>query len=461
MNIKNVVCDPREEYSLSEKAYDILARASAVGRISFQELFQCIDKDILNKPHQLHNTTTQLRKLCADLDIAIGEQPNAKLYRVNKATNNCGDNKTKKVYRDHKGSLKDKAIGQKHKSYEDLSNEEEIDAYDGKKDNDPLYMGFHRDLIAIFLQDMRKYPMLPHKAMVEALERFKHGDEKAQQEARELMINSNLRLVVSIAKRYRKLGLDFLDLIQEGTLGLNHAITKWDPKRGKLSTYATYWIRQRVKRAVQDQGKNIRLPVHISDNKYTILKCTRELYQRYQRKPTFDEVSEHTGFTPKKIQRIIKNSQNTISVESFRNMDDEAVFDDSKYAEDHSGIKPETFMLAQKTMSDIVTAINSFLSYINLQKRSFLLSRYGLDNDLESRTLEEVGQCYGVTRERVRQICHTKHSSASCKKYPPSPDIWLESQISRIYDILDAMGVSYETIKPLIFEGITVREHKK
>jgi RNA polymerase primary sigma factor len=252
------------------------------------------------------------------------------------------------------------------------------------------------DALQLFLKDIGKVPLLTAAQEVELAKRIERGDHGAKQ----AMVEANLRLVVSIAKRYRNQGLPFLDLIQEGTIGLVRAAEKFDHRKGfKFSTYATWWIRQAVARAIADKGRTIRMPVHVVEKLNRILRSERKLRAERGREPTVLEIARDLDMSPDEVEHIRRSAQTPVSLEKPVGDDDESEF--GHFLADESTPLPDE--LAETALQR--EALRTILSALSERERRVLELRYGLDGQ-QPRTLDEVGRAFNVTRERIRQIEH-------------------------------------------------------
>ncbi len=277
------------------------------------------------------------------------------------------------------------------------------------------------DSVKIYLQQIGKIPLL---STVEEHEIARKIKEENCDLSRKILINANLRLVVSIAKKYIGRGLSFLDLIQEGNMGLIRATEKFDYTKGyKFSTYATWWIQQSITRAIADKARIIRLPIHLIDSLTKIKKETIDLTTKLGRVPTKQEVADSLGLSLKKINSIIKSAQSTISIDTPTNQKDDAnkIID---YIVDESTMTPDNRVSDENLLEDT----RHILEQLSQKERDILILRYGLDSDGNKKTLEEIGSIYNVSRERIRQIenraisklkklCRNKDISANLKNY--------------------------------------------
>jgi RNA polymerase primary sigma factor len=251
------------------------------------------------------------------------------------------------------------------------------------------------DSVRLYLREIGKIPLLSSEEELALAQRVVAGDKRAKDQ----MAEANMRLVVSIAKRYVGRGLDLLDLIQEGNTGLLRAVEKFDPDKGfKFSTYATWWIRQAITRAIADQARTIRIPVHMVETINKLLRTQRRLTQELNREPTNEEIAKEMEIEVDKVEHIMKIKQDISSLDaSIRDDEEDSVLAD--FIEDEDTISPEesaTGQLLKEQVKDMLGALTE-------REQKILKLRFGLE-DGKSHTLEEVGQEFSVTRERIRQI---------------------------------------------------------
>jgi RNA polymerase primary sigma factor len=270
------------------------------------------------------------------------------------------------------------------------ASDEEFDLNDlsvppGVKINDPVRM---------YLKEIGRVDLLSAQEEIKLATRIEEGDE----EAKRRLAEANLRLVVSIAKRYVGRGMLFLDLIQEGNMGLIKAVEKFDYRKGfKFSTYATWWIRQAITRAIADQARTIRIPVHMVETINKLIRVQRQLLQDLGREPTPEEIAEDMDLTPEKVREILKIAQEPVSLETPIGEEDDSHLGD--FIEDQDATSPSehaAYELLKEQLEDVLDTLTD-------REENVLRLRFGLD-DGRTRTLEEVGKVFGVTRERIRQI---------------------------------------------------------
>ncbi len=275
-------------------------------------------------------------------------------------------------------------------SMQQLNKEEEFNLNDlsvppGVKINDPVRM---------YLKEIGRVNLLSAKDEISLAQRIENGDEEAKRDLAE----ANLRLVVSIAKRYVGRGMLFLDLIQEGNMGLIKAVEKFDYRKGyKFSTYATWWIRQAITRAIADQARTIRIPVHMVETINKLIRVQRQLLQDLGREPTPEEIAQDMELTPDKVREILKIAQEPVSLETPIGEEDDSHLGD--FIEDQEATSPSdhaAYELLKEQLEDVLDTLTD-------REENVLRLRFGLD-DGRTRTLEEVGKVFGVTRERIRQI---------------------------------------------------------
>ena len=298
-------------------------------------------------------------------------------------------------------------------------NDEEIEK--DLKDHESIEGINADDSVKIYLQQIGKIPLLKRDEELEVAKKIK---EEHCELSRKILINANLRLVVSIAKKYVGRGLSFLDLIQEGNVGLIRATEKFDYEKGyKFSTYATWWIQQSITRAIADKSRMIRLPMHLIDTLSKIKKTSLMLVTKLGRTPTKQELADEMGISLKKLAEVTKSAQSTISIDTPTNQKDDAnkIID---YIVDESSTTPDSIVSDEKLQIDTT----KMLSSLSPKERDVLILRYGLDSTGQKRTLEEVSTYFSVSRERIRQIenraiaklkkfCKAKSMSSDLKNY--------------------------------------------
>lgn len=306
-------------------------------------------------------------------------------------------------------------------SIEPVEEDDDTIAIEEPKTQESLNSVDSDDSVRIYLQQIGKIPLLTPE---EELEVAKKIYETQSEIARKVLINANLRLVVSIAKKYIGRGLSFLDLIQEGNMGLIKATEKFDYTKGyKFSTYATWWIQQSITRAIADKARIIRLPIHLIESINKIKKATMDLTTELGRIPVKQEIADKMGIPVSKLTSIIKATQSTISIDTPTGQKDDSnkIID---YIVDESTIAPDSLVSQESMLDDI----KGMLEQLSQKERDVLILRFGLNNDGNKKTLDEIGSIYGVSRERIRQIenraisklkklCKNKNLTSGLKNY--------------------------------------------
>jgi RNA polymerase primary sigma factor len=280
---------------------------------------------------------------------------------------------------------RDRSDRDRDREHDDFNFEDDISLPPGIKINDPVRM---------YLKEIGRVPLLSAEDEVGLAKRIELGDE----EAKRRLAEANLRLVVSIAKRYVGRGMLFLDLIQEGNMGLIKAVEKFDHDKGfKFSTYATWWIRQAITRAIADQARTIRIPVHMVETINKLIRVSRQLLQELGREPTPEEIAKEMDLSTDKVREIMKIAQEPVSLETPIGEEDDSHLGD--FIEDQEALAPAdaaAYELLKEQLEDVLDTLTE-------REENVLRLRFGLD-DGRTRTLEEVGKVFGVTRERIRQI---------------------------------------------------------
>lgn len=349
--MKDVKVEKKDEKLDAEKVQEIVKKAKAKGKITYEELAK-----------ELENTNPD------------------QIDKVFDAFEEMGVN----ILND---DFEDEPDIDDLKEVENLKLDEITEtSYEGISVDDPVRM---------YLREIGKIPLLSYDKELELAKRILEGDEEAKQELAE----ANLRLVVSIAKKYVGRGMLFLDLIQEGNMGLIKAVEKFDYTKGfKFSTYATWWIRQAITRAIADQARTIRIPVHMVETINKLTRIQRQLIQELGREPSAEEIAEKMdGMTPEKVREIQKISLEPVSLETPIGEEDDSHLGD--FIEDEGAMSPDDYA-ANELLKD---ELNDVLLELTDREEKVLRLRFGLD-DGRTRTLEEVGREFNVTRERIRQI---------------------------------------------------------
>lgn len=386
----------KKEKSESKKAKEVVDEAND-SEIVNKELEE-IKQQLLKAAHENQNTIDQGEVFDALERFNISDDDMQKIMEFFEANN------VKVLSDDAEDSIDDIDFDANSQSDDFLDDEMMIDGEDVPSEEElsdlsSLVSGDVKvnDSVKIYLKEIGKFPLLNAQQEIDLAKRILNGDEYAKQQ----LINSNLRLVISIAKRYSGRGMPFLDLIQEGNIGLIKAVDKFDYTKGfKFSTYATWWIRQAITRAIADQARTIRIPVHMVETINKITKCQRELVQKLGRDPTAEEISEalEGAISPDRIREIQRVNQEPVSLETPIGEEDDSRLSD--FVEDKESLSPSDYTTKKLLRQELLEAMKESL---NDREEYVIKSRYGLD-DNNDRTLEEIGKELVVTRERIRQI---------------------------------------------------------
>ncbi len=349
----SIAKDIGKTLSLEEAQLELLENAKSKGSISYKEIIETLQPYDISV-EVLDNFYDQLTQL----GVEILDDPTVDIKASGRGAHGS----------DTKGTSKELAI-----------------VPEGVTVNDPVRM---------YLKEIGKIPLLTSAEEVELAMAIEQNSE----DARRRLAEANLRLVVSIAKKYVGRGMLFLDLIQEGNLGLIKAVEKFDYRKGyKFSTYATWWIRQAITRAIADQARTIRIPVHMVETINKLIRISRQLVQDLGREPLPEEIAQEMNISEERVREILKIAQEPVSLETPIGEEDDSHLGD--FIEDHEAQAPAdaaAFELLKEQLEDVLDTLSS-------REEKVLRLRFGLD-DGRSRTLEEVGQHFGVTRERIRQI---------------------------------------------------------
>ena len=341
-----------------QQMQSLIAKGKGSGYLTFDEVNKALPVE-MNTPEQFEEIIGIFEKL--EITIVDSEKEGKK---ITSRANAAGDE-------DDKDSI-------------DIADDEDTADYSSRS-TDPVRM---------YLKEIGRVPLLTSDQEIDIAKRMADGDEEAKQQLAE----ANLRLVVSVAKRYVGRGMQFLDLIQEGNLGLIKAVDKFDYHKGyKFSTYATWWIRQAITRAIADQARTIRIPVHMVETINKLVRVNRQLLQELGREPRPDEIAEEMGISEEKVREIIKIAQEPVSLETPIGEEEDSHLGD--FIPDDDAPAPDsmaTYAMLKKQLTEVLDTLTP-------REEKVVRLRFGLD-DGKTRTLEDVGKEFNVTRERIRQI---------------------------------------------------------
>ncbi|MBT6293547.1 RNA polymerase sigma factor RpoD [bacterium] len=343
----------------------------------------------------------EICELFFDFGVEVVEDSKVKTYDLNKEVDQDALKQEQKAQKLAEKTVKDISKNNKKNSGEEPT-DEEMDELESKRNDaqssqrliEVQMSEISNDSIRMYLCEIGRVPLLSAKEEIDLAKAIRKGD----QNAKSILAESNLRLVVSIAKKYIGRGLSFLDLIQEGNMGLFRAVEKFDPDRGyKFSTYATWWIRQAITRAIADQARTIRIPVHMVETINKLTHTQRRLVQELGREPLVEELAAELNMEVKKVRQIMKNTQETVSLDTPVGSEEDSKLGD--FIPDDEGASPD-----ESTNRNLVKEnIHAMLKYLSPRERRIIEMRFGLIDGI-AHTLEEVGREFNVTRERIRQI---------------------------------------------------------
>lgn len=359
-----------ERLDFAPRLQDLIRKGRVHGFITAKEILQALP--------ELEDEIAQIDAFfyyCYDRGVDIQESPNRLLVAPTEVVPETTKKKTRSKAGTTRSSLVDAGPSREQLADEDIPN-------------------LSDDSVRMYLREIGRIPLLNTEEEIKLAKRIEHGDQLAKKKLTE----ANLRLVVSIAKKYIGRGLGLLDLIQEGNQGLLRAVEKFDYKKGfKFSTYATWWVRQAITRAIADQARTIRIPVHMIETINKLIRTQRTLVQELGREPSPAEIAKEMGIDEDKVNHIIKISQETVSLEAPVGEEEDSKLGD--FLEDKESMSPQESAIYELMKGHV----DEFLNTLPAREQKILRMRFGLESG-RAHTLEEVGQEFGVTRERIRQI---------------------------------------------------------